>query len=84
MLYFSIRDNAAETYENPFLRPTKAAAMRAVQDAMSEPGPWGKHPEDYALYYLGEFDDTSGIILGTPPEHISSLMDILNDTTAKD
>ena len=84
MLYFSIRDNAAETFENPFLRPTKAAAMRSVLDAMGEPGPWGQHPEDYALYYLGEFDDSTGIILGTPPEHISSLMDILNIPTVKE
>jgi hypothetical protein len=76
MLYFSIRDNAAQTFENPFLRPTKASALRAVRDAMNEPGPWGKHPEDYALYCLGEFCDTTGIITAHPPEHIEALINI--------
>lgn len=59
---FSIYDEKAETFCNPFVHINVATAQRdflhACQDDQSE---LGRYPADYTLYHVGEFDESKGI-----------------------
>lgn len=55
---FSVFDSAARAFLPPFFMPESGQAHRAFVDGVnSNDHPWGKHPEDYALYHIGFFDD---------------------------
>lgn len=63
----SIRDSKAAAWMNPLFFQTKAQAIRAFGDAINDPqGEFIKHPDDYALYYLGEFDPQDGTLTPVP------------------
>jgi len=56
-LCFTVYDSKAETYLPPFFVPSKGLAIRAFEDCVnSEDHHFGKHPADYTLFSLGEFD----------------------------
>lgn len=59
----SIRDAKAEAFVNPMVFQSNGEALRTFMDAVnSADHPMGKHPEDYSLFVLGEFDQRSGEI----------------------
>lgn len=58
---YSIFDTKAEHFNVPFFMPNQAMAQRAFNDLAVDPKTLvGKHPEDYMLYEVGEFDDITG------------------------
>ncbi len=60
-LAFSVYDKAAENYNTPQFFAAKGQAIRAFDDeANREDSPIHKHEEDYTLYQIGEFDDSTG------------------------
>jgi len=64
---FSIFDSKAEAYNLPFFSPSKPAAIRSFIDAINdESTTLSKHPEDYFLYYIGEFDALTGYLEAQP------------------
>ena len=61
---FSIYDSKAESYNNPIFVPAMGQATRMFYDQVNdETSPFNKHPEDYTLFYIGEFDMDKGIFL---------------------
>jgi hypothetical protein len=51
------------TFSAPFVQESEPAAIRAFGDAVNDPQRgemWYKHPEDFALYLVGEFDRQNG------------------------
>lgn len=59
---FSIFDVKAKVYSNPFFMPQSGQAMRAFGDlVVDEKSEVCRHPEDYSLFQVGEYDDNSGI-----------------------
>ena len=57
---YSIYDHKAKMYMRPFFVPNREVALRVVTDLVNDSEhEIGKHPEDYALFYLGEWDDNS-------------------------
>lgn len=67
MKVFSVFDKAVGAYTRPFCTPSAGAAMRAFEDDVANAeSPVAKHPEDYSLFWLGSFDDNSGLL--TPEE----------------
>ncbi len=55
---FTIYDSKVDAFLPPFYMQTKPAAIRAITDTMNDPShQFAKHPEDYTLFYLGQFDD---------------------------
>lgn len=57
---FSVYDQKAEAYLPPFYLPNRAMAVRTFTDCVnSKDHQFGKHPQDYILVELGEWDDTS-------------------------
>lgn len=58
---FSIFDEKAEAYLNPFYLDTTGLAIRAITDCVNDPNhQFARHPADYTLFQLGEWDDTTG------------------------
>lgn len=65
----AIRDIATELYGSPAFVQTIAQGIRAFSDEVTKEGsPFAKHPQDYELWHLGEFDDNNGVFecLATP------------------
>jgi hypothetical protein len=69
LLVFSVFDSKAEVYGTPVFFPTKGLATRAFDDQVNNPeSQISKHPGDYTLFCIGEFDmDTGQLVpLGSP------------------
>lgn len=75
---FTIRDDKAQAYLQPFFLSNESMARRAIADCVSDSDHmFGKHPEDYALFSLGTFDDQSGkFVLTDAPRHLINLIDV--------
>lgn len=79
LIIFSIRDSKMETFNRPFCMPAVGAAIRAFQDEVNTTGSeMNKHPEDYALYDLGTFDEERGMLYAnSTPDKISEAKDLV-------
>lgn len=72
-VYYAVFDRKAEMYSTPFLEIKDGTAIRAVQDIVinNKDHAFAKHPSDFSLHRLGEFDEMSGVITGkNKPEKI--------------
>lgn len=60
---FTVYDTKTEAYLIPFYMPTPSAAQRAVADILRDPEhQFSRHPADYNLFYIGDYDDQTGKI----------------------
>ena len=58
---FTVFDSKAKLHLTPFFLRSVAEAVRAFGDLCNESDhQFGKHPEDYLLVNIGEYDETSG------------------------
>ncbi|QXP08031.1 MAG: nonstructural protein [Arizlama microvirus] len=74
---FAIFDKKAVSYLQPFYFPQKGQAIRAFEDSVNDnQSPFSKHPEDYALYKLGSYDDQTGVITSKQPEFIEEALNL--------
>lgn len=63
----AIRDSRAEVFSDPLFFPARGAAVRAFADVVNdEKSEYAKHPEDYTLFYLGQYDDVAGTLIPNP------------------
>ncbi|AXL14819.1 nonstructural protein [Microviridae sp.] len=63
---FSIYDEKAQAFITPFALPQAGMAMRTFADCCNNPEhAFGKHPHDYTLFQIGEFDDETAAITPT-------------------
>lgn len=86
---FSIRDQKAEVFNTPFFQKTHGEAERSFRAAvMDEKTQLNKYPEDFNLYYVGQYDDNTGVfeakdapehVLGAIQCHASNKPKIVND-----
>lgn len=84
---FTIYDSKAELYLAPFFMKTKGEALRAFTDTLSDPqSQIAKHPQDFTLFELGEYDDCHATIdmhqtpisLGVAIEFTQKLQEVTN------
>jgi len=60
---FSVYDSKAEAYLPPFFMQSEGQARRIFGDCCNDEGhQFGKHPEDYTLFEIAEFDDGSAVV----------------------
>lgn len=60
---FAVYDVKAECYNTPFFMSSNGQAIRAFSDMLSDDRTMiSKHPDDFSLYHLGEYDDNNGFI----------------------
>lgn len=60
---FSVYDSKAKAFLPPFFMGNDNLAKRVFSDcANDEKHMFSKHPEDYNLFCLGTFEDTTGMV----------------------
>ncbi len=73
---FSVYDSAAELYQRPFVAHNTKTAVRAFKDiSVAADSEYAKHPHDYTLMELGEFNDASGEIKPTTPRKVITALE---------
>ncbi len=61
---FSVYDEKAGAYLPPFFRPTPEMAIREFVDALeNKDHPFGKHPGDYTMFELGDFNNSNAMLI---------------------
>jgi len=81
---FSIRDAKAQMYNQPFFQRTHGEAERNFQQLVKdEKSMISKFPDDYDLYFIGEYDDNAGTLkpLDTP-QHIVKAVSLTSASIA--
>jgi hypothetical protein len=68
MIHFviSVKDRAADVYNRPFFVPHRNVAIRDFTDEVNRSAvdnQLSKHPDDFDLYLLGQFDDNAGFFV---------------------
>lgn len=75
---FSVFDTKAELYRSPFYMNTVGEALRAFQDLANDPSSQvNKHPGDFQLVLIAEYDDATGTFVGVFKE-LGFAKDFLN------
>lgn len=65
---FSIYDTKALAYGVPFFMSSVGQATRAFADLSNDPQSMVfKHPTDFVLFEIGEFNDSDGVICSVSP-----------------
>lgn len=74
---FSIFDKATGVYSQPHFMLHKGQMIRAFSDEVNNPeSQFFKHPGDFTLYLLGEYDDNSGALSPlAQPEFVCSAVE---------
>lgn len=64
---FAIFDSKVELFDKPNLCKSRGEAMRMFKDLVNESGNViNKHPEDFTLFELGEYDSEKGKLIAHP------------------
>lgn len=71
---FSVYDSKVSIFGQPFFDQYEQSAIRnfsdAVNDSSNPNNMWNKHPEDYSLFQIGEFDNENGKIDSLLPKNL--------------
>jgi len=78
---FSVYDEKAAVFGTPIFLSHKGIAVREFSDiALDKNSAIGKHPGDYKLMLLGDFDNVSGMFSGLPiPELVCTAIEFTNN-----
>lgn len=57
---YSLRDKKADVFGRPVFVVNVGLLIRELSDALEGTDTLARHPEDFALYKLGAFDDVKG------------------------
>lgn len=73
---YSLYDAKALTYSPPFLASAHGQAVRMVMELAQDANTTvGRHPADFTLYCVGQFNDATGSMLPADVrEHISDVL----------
>lgn len=76
MKIYAIRDNAIEAFGQPIFVRAQGQAIRSfIDECNNTESQLSKHPADYDLYYIGEYNDNTGEITPTTPERVARATD---------
>ena len=65
---FSVYDTKADAFNTPFACPTNGIAIRHFSDMANNPeSSISRHPGDYKLFCVGDFDDSTGRVVSSEP-----------------
>lgn len=76
---YSIFDHATKAYMQPFFTNNRATAIRNFQATVNPDSPnmISGNPEQFTLFYLGKYDDSTGTIENCPtPEPVMKALDV--------
>lgn len=59
---FAVRDRAVDSFGQPIFSVAAGAVVRSFTDEIRKDGTeFNRHPDDYDLYELGEFEQSTGV-----------------------
>lgn len=68
---FALYDSKTGAFGVPFFMHHVGAAVRAVSElALDRSTTVGRHPSDFVLYMLGEYDDATGVMSASAPQNL--------------
>lgn len=79
-LIVAVRDRASDSYGAPFMVVARGQAIRSFSDEVNRSAsdnPLYQHPEDFDLYELGTFDDSTGLYETGVPQMIAIGKDVV-------
>lgn len=78
---FSIFDEKSGVFGLPFFTKNKGMALRSFSDLVKDQNTSiFRHPDDFKLYLIGDFDDVSGELSHlAQPEFVAHAGDFIND-----
>lgn len=82
MIYraYSIRDVAVGAFHIPIFFRSDAEAVRSFTDACNDPkGQFSAHPADYALFYVGAYNDADGVLVGESAQLVVQAMSLIGN-----
>lgn len=80
MKLFAIYDKALAAYGQVMTYTAKGQATRQFTDEVNrKDSELNKHPEDYALYYLGEYDNETGTLTTERPICVAQASDVITE-----
>ena len=75
---YTIHDNTAELYTQPFFGINDAVAIRSCQNLVHNPGTtFYDNPEDFKLYHIGTLNDETLEIVQSGPRGIVRFSDLM-------
>lgn len=77
---YSIRDRKTEVYNTPFFQKSHGEAERSFTSmSMDTKSTINMYPEDYDLYYIGEYDTDKGLLIPLDsPLHVSKAIEVID------
>lgn len=76
----AVKDRALDAFMRPFCTPTLGAAIRSFQDEVNrKDSELNKHPEDYDLWHIADWDDNSGDFKTIKPQQIAIGKNVLTN-----
>lgn len=79
---YTIKDQKAGIYHKPFFCINDQIALRAVSEVLADPTTEpARYPEDFVLFNVGTFDDSTGEIIQKEVSVMTRLSDMEIQTT---
>lgn len=78
MKIYAFKDVKAGEFINVFMQKNENMALRYAQAVIHNPsnGVMALSPEDFELYYLGDFNVENGDLVSCAPEFVRNLMEL--------
>jgi len=68
---YTVRDSAAEAFNDPFFLRTHGEALRYFAQAVNQENhPFNQHPDDYTMFHIGEFCTETGHFFACDPHSL--------------
>lgn len=78
---YSVHDVKAETYSQPFFAGQDGQATRQFSDLINDDKhPFGKHPHDYTIFFIGTFDDQTAETTQITPISLGNGVEYINQS----
>lgn len=81
---FTVRDNKAGTYGQPFALANRNVALRTLSGWVRNPESFiSQYPDDFELFEVGDFDQMSGKLIPLPvPDYVGRASELLPQAVA--
>lgn len=80
-IVLAVRDQQSDQFTQPITAHNKAVALRSWGDSLNDPqnanSEQVKHPEHFALWYIGEYDSDTGTLTPAKPEQLAVGTDLI-------
>lgn len=76
---YAVLDSKMADFQIAIFDIKHEGAIRQFSDVINEKrNNWHKHPEDYSLWYVGNFDSTKGMLEGVIPENLVNAVAVMS------